>query len=464
MISRSALSFLVHLRLRLIACLRSPEAWLAFLIFGVGAAVSWPNSSNLSSLGEAAGSFSIFGVMFLWFWLWPAVLMVVIRGRATTGRGEAPLGTCPAPALPVGMRLRALSEATLALVSIGVVRWVLIAIYNSSWSVSAILPGFVVILLLFPMAVVWALPVGRAATFMLRPILIAIPAALFRQVGGVFDTWAGMVLSSLLLTALALLLAGFELPDLEGLRSGKRATLAFREGLDPARRLSGDSWRPLLRSWGGWFVLAVLIFGLCLYLDLRGRTVEWILFAGFEVFLIIGLQPLFRPFNSNMLAESLVGKRSVGRGDFLRAWSVLPVEPVGVLRRVWVHGMLCGLMLWAVPVMILILRHGLAEGFWSFRAGVGDLLPLLVIAALFVPIVAATLVAVAVGRRPEILISGLILIFGLQLLFMIRVFLVETLGRESMATDLVPILALVVMVVAGALPPLRFLFKAPEPS
>lgn len=80
------------------------------------------------------------------------------------------------------------------------------------------------------------------------------------------------------------------------------------------------------------------------------------------------------------------------------------------------------------------------------------------------PIVAATLVAVAVGRRPEILISGLILIFGLQLLLMIQVFLVETLGRESTATDLVPILALVLMVVVGALPPLRFLFKAPEPS
>ncbi len=464
MIYRSALSFLVHLRIRLIACLRSPEAWLTFLIFGVGAAVSWPNSLNLSSLGEAAGSFSIFGVMFLWFWLWPMVLMVVIRGRATTGRGEGPLGTCPAPALPVGMRLRALAEATLALVGIGVVRWVLIAIYNSSWSLPAILPGFAVILLLFPMAVVWALPVGRAATFMLRPILIAIPAALFRQVGGVFDTWAGMILSSLLLTALALLLAGFEVPDWEGLRSGKRATLGFREGLDPARRLSEDSWRPVLSAWGGWLFLAVLIFGLCLYLDIRGRTVEWILFAGFGIFLIIGLQPLFRPFNSNMLVESLAEKRSFGRGDFLRAWSVLPVEPIRVLRRVWLHGMLCGLMLWAVPVMILILRHGLVEGSWSFRAGVGDLLPIVIIAALFVPVVAATLVALAVGRKPEILSSGLILFFGLQLLLLVRVLLREGLGPDKAALDALAILALVVMVVAGALPPLRFLFKAPEPS
>jgi len=373
------------------------------------------------------------------------------------------LGICPAPALPVGLRTRAIAEAVLALTILGAVEWTALSIYQGSWSFESILATAAGAIFLFPMAVVWALPVRKPSTFMVRPIIVAVLAAGLHQAGGFFATWSGIVVGGLSLTIVALLIADLEVPEFDGKNRVRGVAHRNRKALEPQRQLSRDALRPPVKVWGPWVFLAVLVYAVCLYLHIRGGTVEWILFVGFEAFFIVTLQPSFRPFNSNLIAESLVGKRGVARGDFIRSWSVLPVGRAAVLRKVWLHGMVNGIVLWAVPVVILIVRHGVLEGQWSFMGGVGEMMQFVVVGALFVPIMAGALVAVALGRRLETVVSGLCLIVGAQILFVAKILLVVTFGRGSTVADGVPILLLIFLVAAGSLPPLRFLRRAPEP-
>lgn len=458
-------SFWIHLRVRIGACLRSPSAWLVLLVFGLTAVLYWPGIPGTGNPLEDPGEGpALLLVWFLWFWFWLAAPMVWVRGRATAGKGESPLGVRAAPALPVGPRTRACAEAVLALAVLGTVRWVTLSLFYGSWSFGSVMATIIGACFWFPMAVVWALPVRNPSTFMVRPIIIAAMAAGLHQAGGFFATWSGLVVGGLSLTIVALLIADLEVPEFDGKNRVRGVAHRNRKGLEPQRQLSRDAWRPPVKVWGPWVFLAVLVYAVCLYLDIRGGTVEWILFVGFEAFLIITLQPSFRPFNSNLIAESLVGKRGVARGDFIRAWSVLPVGRAAVLRKVWLHGMVNGIVLWAVPVVILIVRHRVLEGQWSLMGGVGDLMSFVVVGALFVPIMAGALVAVALGRRLETVVSGLCLIVGAQILFVAKIMLVVTFGRGSIVADGVPVLLLIILVAAGSLPPLRFLYRAPEPQ
>jgi hypothetical protein len=207
-----------------------------------------------------------------------------------------------------------------------------------------------------------------------------------------------------------------------------------------------------------------MVFAVCLFLDVRGASREWILFGGFEIFIVVTLQPLFRPFNSNLLAESLVGKKGVSRGDFIRAWAVLPVGRTAVLRKVWWHGTVVGMVLWSVPVVVLIVRQWMIEGHWSFKAGMGGLMQLVVAGGFLVPVIAGLLVAVAVGRRLEYVMSGLSLLLGIQAVFLVKIGLQEVFGRGSTFAEAGTVLALIVLVFIGAAPPLRFLWKAHLPA
>ncbi len=458
-------SFWVHLKIRAGACLRNPGAWIILVVFGLTAVFYWPNvNAAKNPLENPREGLPLLVTWFLWFWLWLAPPMVWVRGRAAAGKGEAPLGVGAAPALPVGPRTRAVAEATLALTVLGAIRWMTLSFYRGTWSVEVALATIAGACFLFPMAVAWALPVRNPGTFMVRPILIAVLAAVLHQTGGFFATWPGIVIGGLSLSGFALLIADLELPELQRKVRTRGAADRFRRALEPHRQLARDSWLPVIKAWGPWVFLAVIVYGVCLIWDVRGDMWEWILFGGFEAFLIITLQPLFRPFNSNLLAESLVGKHSVTRGDFMQAWRVLPVGREAVLRKVWFHGLLVGLILWAVPVAILVVRHRLLEGLWSLTGGIGGLMQFVVIGGLLVPVMAGLMVAVALGRRLEYAMSGLCLLLGVHVLFLVKVLLSEFFGRGSAVADAGPVLMLIVLVVVGAVPPLRFLHKAPEPS
>lgn len=458
-------SFWIHLRVRAGACLRSPSAWLMLLVFGLTTALYWPGIPGASNPLEDPGEGpALLLVWFLWFWFWLAPPMVWVRGRATAGKGESPLGVGAAPALPVGPRTRACAEAILVLVVLGTIRWVTLSIFHSSWSIGSVMATIIGAFFWFPMAVAWALPVRNPATFMMRPAVIAGLATVSHGVGGFFATWLGLVVGGLVLTALTLLTAGFEVPELRGFNRSRRPSDRFRNGMDPERQLVRDSMIPVLSVWGPWVLVAVVVYGTSLLLDVRGVSWEWILFGGFEAFLIITLQPLFRPFNSNLLAESLVGKHGATRGSFMRAWSVLPVGRESVLRKVWIHAAVAGLILWIVPVTVLVVRYRLVEGLWRFGDSIGGLMEFVVVGALLIPVMAGLMVAVALGKRLEYVLSGLCLLMGVHALFLVKLLLREVLGPGNAVAEIGPVVLLIVLVAIGALPPLRFLHRVPEPQ
>ncbi|MCD4748965.1 MAG: hypothetical protein K8R59_06295 [Thermoanaerobaculales bacterium] len=449
-------SFRLHLKARAQACFRSPSAWVALVSFGLIGVLYWP-SATVNPLEETREGLPILLVWLLWFWLWPMPPMVYARGRTTEKSGNALLGVGGVPTLPVGPRTRALAEAAFTLVVLGIIRHVAISIYQGQWSWRASAETLAGGFFLLPVFLAWALPNRNPATFMLRPLAVAVLAAGVHVAGGFFDTWWGIVGAGLLLSALVLSTAGLEVPEWRTKGAPQPKSRRRREAIRPTRQLSRDAWLPLLKSWGPWVFLAVIAYALCMILDVHGSSWKWIFFAGFEVFLVIILQPLLRPFNSNLVAESLVGKHEVSRGDFLRAWSVLPVSPAAVLRRVWLHGAVVGLVLWTVPVAMLIIRHRLLEGLWSVTGGIGNLMQFVVVGAFFVPMMAGLLVAVALGRRLEIALSGFSLLLGIHALFFVRILLQELFGRGTPAAVGGTLLVLIILVAVGSLPPLLFL-------
>ena len=76
---------------------------------------------------------------------------------------------------------------------------------------------------------------------------------------------------------------------------------------------------------------------------------------------------------------------------------------------------------------------------------------------------AGFMVGVASGRKLEYAMSGLSLLLGVHVLFLVKVLLREFFGPANAVATAGPVLMLVLLVVIGALPPLRFLHKAPEP-
>jgi len=431
-----------------------------FLFFGLTAVVLWPTLPGTPTVDPNKGPPMVVTI-FLWLYFWPVLPMIVARGRATAATREAPHGICGAPALPVGLRTRAVAEATLTLGVLGFIRWLAVGISHGPWTVGLATETIAGALFFVPLAIIWALPVKNPNTFFTRPLIITALTGGF-ILAGVYSSWMGVILGTLGLSGVALLIAGLEIPEVHGRRALQQVENRRREPLPPHRQLSRDTWLLPAETWGRWVLFALVVFGVCLVLDARGASSEWILFGGFEVFLIVMLQPLFRPLNSNLLAESMAGKHGVSRGDFLRAWSVLPVGRTAVLRRVWVHAMVGGGVLWAVPVMSLIVHHRLLEGVWSFRGGVGDLMQFVVVGAVFVPVLAGVLVAIAAGQKWEIIVTGLCLLFGVHALFLVRILLENLFGEGSVAAQGGVLLALVVLVCGGSLPPLRFLRQAPE--
>ncbi len=449
--------FFDHLRSRGWACLRSPGAWVTLVFFGTTAVILWPVvPGKPSPFLDPADGMPGLGLLFFWLYFWTVLPIVAVRGRATEKKGTAPLGFSAAPALPVSPQTRAVAEASLALMVVGTLRWVAGAVFHGACSWEFALSTFSGLVFFFPVTVAWALPVRNPNTFLVRPILIVLPTG-FALAGGVFASWWGLMLGSLGLTAIAIVIADLEIPDFRGWSTRQGANRRIRDPLDPRRQLSRDAWRRPIIAWGPWVLLSIVFFGVCGYIDFRDGTIEWRLVLAFPIFFATVLQPLMRPFNLNLIAEGLVGKRSVAYGDFIGAWSVLPVGRTAVLRRVWLHGVASGALIWLVPVTFSMIHHRLAEGLWSFTGGIGKLMVFVVVGALIIPIMAGALVAVAAGKKRESVVSGLSLLPGIPILLIVRVVLVDTLGGSGILANGISTLLLILLVAAGSLPPLRLL-------
>lgn len=456
-------SYWTHLRVRAAACLRSPSAWLILLVFGMTAVVYWPALGDASNqLKDPLTGLSRTAVFLLWYWLWLAAPMIWVRGRACSRTGAMPLGLSAAPALPVGRRTRALAEATLALAVLGLIRWITLSLYQGEWAWGSLTATALGACFWFPMALAWALPAREPNVVMVRPLAIAVLATGLQHGTTVLLSWAGIIIAGILLTLLVLLTADVEVPEIGRRRRSVPASRRVRSAIGTRRQLIRDAWLPLVRVWGPWVVLGLVVFVVCLGIDLRGDGWRWMLFTGFEVFLVLTLMPVLRPFNSTLLAESLVGKHGVSSGAFIRAWQRLPVSRESVLRLVWAHGVVLGGLLWAAPVAILLIRQRVQGGHWSIVEAFGNLMPFFIAGGAMVPILAGLLVAVALGRTLEYALSGFSLLFGVHALFLVKLLLIVWFGRGSAPAEIGPIGILILLVALGSLPPLRFLVRAPE--
>jgi hypothetical protein len=155
-----------------------------------------------------------------------------------------------------------------------------------------------------------------------------------------------------------------------------------------------------------------------------------------------------RPFGSKQLIASVWGAPGFEPGDFLRAWLVLPVRPIWVLRAVWVHGMVFGLFIWLAAIFIGAFTTWLEIGRFALIDSDGDAVGFLFIPLVVaVPCVAGMLVSAAAG--------------SVSLSFLSAACLVMTMAghiilHTSRVSTPVHVLTLAALVCAGGLLPLKY--------
>jgi hypothetical protein len=326
--------------------------------------------------------------------------------------------------------------------------------HDASACVSETFVGAAVML---PALVVWGIPAQTLSIFMVRPILVATILAVLRHLD-VTASGAGAVTASGTLLLLVLWLAPRELSLPDPGKTRGRASSRWRAARPPADMLRHDAWARPLRVWGWPVAVVVAVMVVALYLDLEGSLPFWGLFAAAELMLIAVLIPLLRPFDSKLFGMSLVGRGGARLGDELRAWSVLPVQPVSVLRCVWVHGLALAGGLWVVMMAVVVIRTWVRFGVFGLRAADGGNLGYLLLPTVaLVPMLAGFLVATAAGDKLRAGLSGglvLVLVHGNIVLYVV---LRSLFGRDSVMPVVLDVAFLAVVMVVASVPPLGLL-------
>jgi len=459
---RAVGSFFVHLSLRARWVISSPSALLTLVVFGVAGVFFWPAAWAPShELLETPAPFNEgwqLGMLWvMWLYMWPMLPAMVCRGRASGGGSRNSLSTLASPAIPVGRIPRAVAEAVLMIVVAATVRAV-VALGVGDLTLPFVFKATVWgAALMLPVATSYTLNARGLNVYMLRPLVISVLVTAAAAVR-LTDHWLGLIAVVVAGCWLAVRLVDLEEPDL-----GWRSRFLLKEyrsrpAGDPLVRLRLDTWTAPLETWGPWIAGSATIFVAAMLLDAHGMLFEWGFFAAFEVYLIIVLQVVFRPLGSNLAMEGLVGKHGAKRGDFLRAWSVMPVSPHRVLRRVWLHGIVFGLMTWLLPVALLGVRSLVRFGELGLLDSDGDSLSVIILpSAAFVPMFAGFLVAACAGRKLETAVSGITLVLGVHTTLIFRSVMQGILGRGSLLVDVVSLSYVGLLLVAASVPPLLLL-------
>jgi len=429
-------AFLKHFRIRLVATLRDPWALAVVLGTGLASFAVWPSPMAPSGpVFELAGQREAMPVatllVFMWIWLWPALAGPIVGGRSSiTGLGSS-IALHPNPVLPIGARTRVLAEATLLLVAVLLVRvpalfagqWIHTTLAfpgaypgDAAWATAFATRSLIGAAIMLPSVVAWVIPCGN-------------PQLLFARAGAVsavqlVATWLGLLATptsalavSVLLVAIQLLLVGRELPGLEPLmrRLGSGGPLV-RNPRPPERQLVRD------------FVLRPLPIALTLLaIQVALVVVDALWFADFHLLeddgpgvLYAGSSLMFgvalgfvalRPMGSVQAIAGVFGKQGYRTGDFLQAFSVLPVRREVVLRGVYLHGLLATGAIWVVAIATGIVSEGMTAGSYDaaqfFGRSPGFLLvPMVAV----VPCIAGMLTAGAAARKGMAMLAGISMI------------------------------------------------------
>ncbi len=420
----------IHFRIRLAWTVREPRAAIVLLVFSVVALLHVADPQTLVGGLEDEAGWAAVMVWVMWLYLWPALPAIAAAGRATGGRGTA-IRFRALPALPVGPRMRAIAETGVVLSYVTFVRtiarWALPAAEVTGGSTATALD----LLVMMPTIVAWVAPAPSFNIYMLRPLVLAALLAVAVLLGTT-STALGVVLTAIAVTGLCLVTVGHEWRSPRIHRRVPRAEERVRPGIDPGRRLRSDAWSLPAAKWGPAVLSLLPLVVVALVLDAHGYLPRYALplFSGLVVSTTIVLS--LRPFDSNLIGMGLSGKQGARMGDFMRAWSVLPVRPESVLRIVYLHGLVVAGGLWLGFVIAVMARAWIRLGRPGLLTADGDNLAVIVIPfAAAVPCLAGLLVAAAVGDRTRSIISGvsfLLVFYGSLPLFAV---LESTFGRES---------------------------------
>jgi hypothetical protein len=429
-------ALLRHLWIRLGATLREPWALGVLVGTGVVTFAMWPapmpaSGPDLFFAGEREAAPLATMFVFMWIWLWPSLAGPTIGGRSAVAGLGSPVSVHPNPALPVGAKARVVAETLLLLVAVLLLRapalfmgeWIhatfaLPGAYpgDAAWMTAFVGRSLVGAAIMLPSVVAWVIPSGNPqAMFARAGIVVAIE--LIAMWAGLLATPGSAIATAGTLAVVQLRLVGREFHGLRTWwrRRGRRGRLS-RPPLAPDRQLVRDFvLRPMPFALTLLGLQVLLVVGDATFfpkLHLLGEDGPGLLYMGSSLMLGASLGFLaLRPMASAQAIAGVLGKVGYRPGDFVAAWSVLPVRRESVLRGVYLHGLLATGAIWAAAILTGIvstwLDKGTVDASKFFGGSPGELLvPMVAV----VPCIAGLLTAGAAGRKGKAMLAGITMI------------------------------------------------------
>jgi hypothetical protein len=442
--------FLTHLRIRLRATLVDPVALAVMVTTGLATLILWPGpmpSSGPQLLfgGEPMPQPIATPYVFMWIWLWPAVASLRVGGPTAAGGAGGLLFQRGHPALPIGPRARVLAEVAVTVVCVLVVRAA--ALPAAPWlhdmaATARPYPGlaafaaqfgrhtFEGLVVVLPALVVWTMP-NRAPQWMFARAAGVVVLQLAAARLGLLATPALCLVTSLALVGLLLAPFGREWHSWRGLPQRPRSVAVYARRTESSRRQLVHDFivRPL--PWLAATLAAqgvVLVAGLLVWPGVRllGEDSPGLVYFGSIVVLSFALSLIaLRPMASAQAVAGLFGKPNYREGDFVTAWSTLPVRREWVLRGVYLHALLVSLFIFALALGVNLLVAVVEHHQWAvldFERNPAARLVVPLVAA--VPCVAGFVAASAAARKGKALLAGLallVIVHGHLLMLILKV-------------------------------------------
>jgi hypothetical protein len=366
--------FLQHLRTRLGAVLRSPFALLMTSVLGVVTLMMWP-IFRPAQVSDLEGGIEIL-IRALMIWLFPFMVAIFITGRMWSLGEGAGLATLIFPTLPVAPRTRTLAEATGGLLLLLIPRLAVglvlpfVFVPGSTWH-EAVAAGslwrdsLMGALVLLPVLVACCAPAARDWFQWTRSLVVAVLMAGLVTIG---LTRSLVLTAAVALPLAALILAGYRMEpgfDPGSFRFGKERYRLHRAGIDPLVRFRRDLWqRPLHKFWP-------VILGMVVITLVTPPLMSWLgipeVFYSFTAGVLPGLAIFLLMFPLGI--HLFNGDRGIAGsggncGNFKQAWSHLPLPTYRVMRGIWIHGMIGGLVCWALYLTHFVLMM-VFSGEWT---------------------------------------------------------------------------------------------------
>ncbi len=365
--------FFQHLRTRLGALVRSPFALSMSVLLGVASLMMWP-IFRPAQVTDLEGGIELL-IRALMIWLFPFMVAIFITGRMwSLGEGSG-LATLILPTLPVSIRTRILAETTGGLLVLLVPRLVaglvLSTLSRGNTWYEAVAGGsmwrdtLISALVLLPVLLVCCAPAGRDWFQWSRSLAVAILMAALVTA----DLTRNLFITAATAFALsAVLLAGYRLEpafDLESLLHRRSNARLHRPGIDPLVRFRRDLWRrPLKKFWPAFLAMLILTF-------VTPPVMSWIGVSEMYYSLTAGILPglaifmLMFPLGIHLFnGDRGIAGSGGNRGTFRQAWSHLPLPAYTVMRGIWAHGMIGGLVCWALYLIHFVLMMAFS-GEWT---------------------------------------------------------------------------------------------------